>query len=153
MFALTASGGGEIKVTGRLESRPYVDLTMAVLREFGVRVEEKDGIFNIAAGKIRSPGRMRIEGDWSNGAFWLAMGALSDEGVSVSPLNVESVQGDREVYTLLEKFGADVKISGETVTVRKKSLNGTDFDASDIPDLVPVLSVVASAAEGTPVIR
>lgn len=153
MFALTASGGGEIKVTGRLESRPYVDLTMAVLREFGVRVEEKDGIFNIAAGKIRSPGRMRIEGDWSNGAFWLAMGALSDEGVSVSPLNVRSVQGDREVYTLLEKFGADVKISGETVTVRKKSLSGTDFDASDIPDLVPVLSVVASAAEGTTVIR
>ncbi|MGI6174243.1 MAG: 3-phosphoshikimate 1-carboxyvinyltransferase [Christensenellales bacterium] len=153
MFALAASGGGKIAVTGQLESRPYVEMTAAVLKQFGVSVEESGGIYTATAGKMRSPGRIRIEGDWSNAAFWLAAGALSDEGVSVSPLNVESVQGDREIARLLEKFGADVRVSGETVTVRRKALHGIEFDASDIPDLVPVLAVIAAAAEGTTMIR
>lgn len=153
LFALSASGGGKITVSGRLESQPYVDMTVFVLKQFGVSVEENSGDYIVKAGKLRSPGRICVEGDWSNGAFWLAAGALSTDGVSVSPLSTESVQGDREILLLLNKFGADVTISGKTVTVRRKALHGTEFDASDIPDLVPVLAIIAAAAEGTTVIR
>lgn len=153
MFALAATGGGKINVTGRLESKAYVDMTSSALAKFGVATSFDNGIISVEESKLRSPERIKIEGDWSNAAFWLVAGALSKKGVTVAPLDKASVQGDREIAQLLEKIGADVKIEGSSVTVRRKSLRGIEIEASDIPDLVPALAVLAAASEGVTVIR
>ena len=76
------------------------------------------------------------------------MGALSKEGVTVEGLNLQSSQGDRGVLDVLRRFGAEVTEHGDAVTVRRGALHGVTINAAPIPDLIPVLSVVASVAEG-----
>ena len=94
------------------------------------------------------PKRTVVEGDWSNTAFFLCMGALSKEGATAEGLNLQSSQGDRGVLDVLRRFGAEVTEHGDAVTVRRGTLHGVMIDAAPIPDLIPVLSVVASVAEG-----
>ena len=152
MLALGVMGGGSVTVEGKLESASYIDLTSDMMRVFGMTVTKSENTFTVS-GKFTSPHTVRVEGDWSNAAFWLCMGALSKEGVTVSPLNVKSIQGDRKILDILEKFGAEVTRSGDRVTVKYKRLTACEIDASDIPDLVPTVSVVASCAEGKTVIN
>ena len=105
-----------LNITGKLESKPYVDLTKAALNLFADR---------------RSPGYVAVEGDWSNGAFWLAANALGCD-LSIHGLDQTSLQGDRAVVDILRQL----EIGTPTVSV------------ADIPDLVPILSVVAAAKHG-----
>ena len=167
LFALPLlDGDSELRLTGQIESFPYIGLTMSMLETFGVKIEFKDEIFSIPGGqKYRSPGTVKIEGDWSNAAFWLTAGALGEgRGVTCDSLDLQSRQGDRAILKILESFGAKVEKSGSSVTVcgaAKASgaaeaggkLRGIEIDARDIPDLVPILAVAAAAAEGTTVIR
>lgn len=148
IFALSVSGGGTVNVEGKLESSSYVDLTNDMLKKFGIEVTRQNNIFTVKSGKITSPGYIRVEGDWSNAAFWLAAGALSENGVKVSPLNLHSIQGDKAIMDILSSFGAVVSADQETISVKKNTLKGTVIDAANIPDLVPILSVVAAACEG-----
>lgn len=141
--------GGEIVITGERESQSYIDMTVACMRDFGVSVCETECGYIVRAGeKYTSPGEITAEGDWSNGAFWLTLGAVSKNGVTCENLNTESIQGDKRIAELLKSFGAEVKISGNSVSV-KRGVNGIKapealISASEIPDLVPVLSVIAS---------
>ena len=96
----------------------------------------------------RSPGTVEVEGDWSNAAFWLAAGALSDE-VCVSGLDLASRQGDRAVLAALAKLGARVARTMGLATVSPGAPVATDMDVSDFPDLVPPLAAVAALAPGT----
>ena len=89
-----------------------------------------------------------MEGDWSNGCFWLAAGALLPEGIRVKGLNPHSLQGDKQILEILAQFGAVVNIEEEGITVKKGELNGIRIDARQIPDMVPALAVVAAAATG-----
>ena len=161
LFALPIlEGGGIIRVTGVLESRPYVDITLDALRMFGVTVFEErreesgesrveDCGFSIPGGQVfRSPKNARAGGDWSNAAFWLALGAISRNGVTCSGLDPDSRQGDRAVVEMLKRFGANVAWESGAVTVSPGVLRGIDIDAGDTPDLVPALAAVACAAEG-----
>ncbi len=150
MMALPSlEGDSRVEIQGRLESRPYVEMTREALRTFGIRTEERDGAFLIPGGQtFRSPGNVRTEADWSGAAFWLCAGALSGEGVICEGMNRDSAQGDREITGLLRRFGADVSWAGDAVTVRKGKLRGIELDAADIPDLVPVVAVTAAWAEG-----
>ncbi|MBQ9940845.1 MAG: 3-phosphoshikimate 1-carboxyvinyltransferase [Clostridia bacterium] len=152
LFALSLSGGGTVEITGSFESRDYVYLTCDILKKFGIQVTHKDNKFTVSRGKITSPGKIIIESDWSNAAFWLSLGALSRKGISVSPLNLNSVQGDIRILDILKKFGAEIITEKDSITVRKGQLSAIHFDARDIPDLVPVISVVAAASEGVTVI-
>ncbi len=153
IFASTVLGGAEVKVIGKSESASYVDLTVDMLRKFGVDISVDNGIYKIGAKKPTSPGFIRIEGDWSNAAFWLAAGALSENGVTVEPLERESIQGDRAITDILCRFGAAVSRGEKSVTVKRRELNAITVDAADIPDLVPIISVVAATARGTTVIK
>ena len=147
-------GDSRVEILGRLESRPYVDLTLDTLGTFGIRTEETETGFRIPGGQtFRSPGEARVEGDWSGAAFWLAAGALSREGVTCRNLNLRSAQGDRAMVTLLKGFGAEVTEGSDAVTVRRGVMRGIDIDAADIPDLVPILAVTAAYAEGDTRIR
>ena len=156
LFALPLlDGDSEIHMTGRIESLPYIELTVAMLERFGIKTELRDMTFFIPGGQLyRSPRIVTVEGDWSNAAFWLAAGAIDGKGVTCSGLDIQSRQGDRAILELLKLFGAQVTQGSSTVTVLSaklfgSKLRGIEIDARDIPDLVPILSVVAAAAEGT----
>ena len=150
LFALPLTGEeSNIMLTSPLESADYVRMTLAALRTFGVTVEESEHGWHIPAGQCyRSCGSAKVEGDWSNAAFWLTAGAISGE-MTVTGLTPDSPQGDRRIADLLARFGAEVAWRDNTVTVRPRRLRGIDIDARDIPDLVPPLALAAACAEGT----
>ena len=148
-------GDSVINVEGRVESLPYVTLTLNVLERFGVRVKHRGsrggrGAVYLIEGSQRyiSRGEYSVEGDWSNAAPWLSAGAISGSGVTCSNLNPGSSQGDMAILRLLERFGANVAYEGDSVTVTPSKLYGIQIDAADTPDLVPLLAVVASVAKG-----
>jgi 3-phosphoshikimate 1-carboxyvinyltransferase len=155
LFALPLlDGDSELTLTGTAESFPYIELTVAMLEEFGVKAEFNGNSFSIPGRQTyRSPGIVRVEGDWSNAAFWLGAGAIGSGSVTCIALDLQSKQGDRAILDLLAEFGAQVKAGDSAVTVSRGKLRGIEIDAKDIPDLVPILSVIAAAAEGTTVIR
>lgn len=138
-------GDSEIALTVPLESGSYVDITVETMKAFGVDVE---GQWQVKGGQgYRSPGQLKVGGDWSNSAFFLCAGALGN-GITVTGLDPNSAQGDRAVVDILRRFGAEVTEDKDSVTVLPNKLRGIDMDVSDIPDLLPVLSVVAACAEG-----
>ncbi|MCL1789016.1 MAG: 3-phosphoshikimate 1-carboxyvinyltransferase [Oscillospiraceae bacterium] len=148
------SGGSELRLSGKPESAPYINLTMNMLEKFGIEIGSHDGYYTVKGSQTyHSPGNIQIEGDWSNAAFWLCAGAISENPLTCTGLNLQSNQGDRAILAVLERFGAKVTCAGDSVTVSAGNLRGTEIDARDIPDLVPVLSVVAAAATGKTVIR
>jgi 3-phosphoshikimate 1-carboxyvinyltransferase len=155
LFALPLlDGDSELTLTGSAESFPYIELTVAMLEEFGIKAKFDGGTFSIHGRQTyRSSGVVRVEGDWSNAAFWLGAGAIGSGSVTCAALNLQSRQGDRAIMDLLAKFGAQVKSDGSAVTVSGRKLRGIEINAKDIPDLVPILSVIGAAAEGTTVIR
>ena len=143
------AGGSTLTVTGTLESAAYVAMTEDALRLSGVEFSKNGASYAIPGGqRFRLPARTAVEGDWSNAAFFLCMGALAKEGIRVEGLNLKSSQGDRGVLDVLRAFGAAVSEEENAVTVRRGTLRGVTVDASPIPDLIPVLSVVASVAAG-----
>ena len=156
LFALPLlSGESKIQVTGILESRPYVDMTLDSIRRFGITVYEENEqgnlVFRIPGNQVfRSPKTLRVEGDWSNAAFWLCAGALlpKDKKITCTGLNLNSRQGDRAVIEILERFGATIHIEADSVTVSPAPLSGIDINAENTPDLVPVLAAVASVSNG-----
>ena len=143
------AGESRLTVTGTLESAAYVAMTEDALRLSGVEFSKNGASYAIPGGqRFRLPARTAVEGDWSNAAFFLCMGALAKEGIRVEGLNLKSSQGDRGVLDVLRAFGAAVSEEENAVTVRHGTLRGVMVDASPIPDLIPVLSVVASVAAG-----
>ena len=143
------TGESTLTVTGTLESAAYIAMTEDALRLSGVEFSKNGASYAIPGGqRFRLPARTAVEGDWSNAAFFLCMGALAKEGIRVEGLNLKSSQGDRGVLDVLRAFGAAVSEEENAVTVRRGTLRGVTVDASPIPDLIPVLSVVASVAAG-----
>lgn len=147
LFALPLMGGGRIRMTGEVQSGSYLDITVECLRLAGIDVQQEDNIFTVQ-GTYAMPEESVVQGDWSNAAFWLCAGALSDGAVTVTGLKPDSAQGDRKIMDVLRRFGAEVSVSQDSVTVSANALSGIVLDASDIPDLVPVISAVAAKAEG-----
>lgn len=128
LFAMALMTGDScLQITDTLESKPYVDLTQAALSAFGVNTAH----FNIAGSRpFHSPGGLFVEGDWSNGAFFLAAKELGND-VQTENLDYNSCQGDKAVLSSLEQLQQHCTIS-----------------AVDIPDLIPILAVVAAAKNG-----
>lgn len=143
-----------LTLTGKVESAPYIDMTRDMLACFNapVTVTENGTVFSVVGYKnapLRSVGTLVPEGDFSGAAFPLAMGAIGTHAVTVTGLTLPTLQGDSEILTLLARFGARVDVRNDGITVSPAPLRGIDIDAAQIPDLVPVLAVVATAARGT----
>ena len=139
-----------LTVTGTLESAGYVAMTEDALRLAGIEYEKHGQSYDIPGRQAgRLPEACRAEGDWSNAAFFLCMGALSRGGVTVRGLDMASLQGDRAVLDILRRFGAEVEPLCGGARVRRGALRAIEIDAAQIPDLVPVLGVTAAAARGT----
>ncbi len=153
LFALPLlEGDSEIRLTTEVESKGYIDMTLKTLRTFGIEVTENEHGWFIPGNQVYRGPRMRFtEGDWSNAAFWLTAGAIKGS-VGCQGLDMESAQGDRAIVSMLEEFGAETKMILNQITVTNKEMKGIRIDASQIPDLVPVLCVAGAAAEGKTVI-
>lgn len=145
LMALSYLGGGKINLLPPVESRPYIDMTVQVLKQFGADIKEENNTFYINNLPLTGCD-FTVEGDWSNAAFPLCMGA------EVTGLNPDSTQGDKAIIDVLRKMGAEITGNGGNYKADVSSLQGCRIDASDIPDAVPVIAAVASTAEGETVI-
>jgi 3-phosphoshikimate 1-carboxyvinyltransferase len=138
----------EITLTTRLESRPYVAMTMDAMRAFGVEAEASPDMRRLTAPVVPyKAATVTVEGDWSSAAYPLAAGALGGE-VTVKGLNPDSSQADKAILPLLSEMGAQVSVSGGSFRVSASGLRGIEADLSDCPDLFPVVSALCAAAEG-----
>ena len=138
---------------GRVVSRDYVNLTIAVLERAGIAVRPTEDGFAIAGNQHYSlPHTLSVEGDWSAAAFMLAAGAIGGN-VRVSNLNARSLQGDMRILPILQRFGAQISVNARGVGVQGGRLVGTIVDIDPVPDLAQIVAVVAAYAEGTTILR
>lgn len=144
-----------IILTSPLKSADYVNITLSVLKKFGIEIKLSQNIYKL---KIKSPHSgcldlpeikkiIKVGGDWSGAAFFLAAGALNAP-VTVGNLDINSAQGDKKILEYLEKFGAEVNINQDKITVSPKKLKAQKIDIDATPDLLPILAAVASFADG-----
>ena len=138
-------------LSGKVTSRPYIDITVDILRKYGVSITEIDGVFTIDGTNIKSVSNV-VEGDWSNSAFFLVAGAINGD-VTVDNLNLNSIQGDRKILEVIKLAGGTIVLGENSVTVKKSKLNSFSFDAENVPDLVPICAVLASYCDGVSEIR
>lgn len=161
LFALPLlDGDSKLELTTKLESAGYVDLTLDVLRSFGINITQSQSAggfitYNISGNqKYLEPDGLTIQGDWSNASFWLACGALGD-GITCTGLDMNSSQRDKEFVDVLISMGADVTITRESdgtdsVKVsRGHGLHSETVSVAQTPDMVPVLAAVMATASGT----
>ncbi|MEA5038257.1 MAG: 3-phosphoshikimate 1-carboxyvinyltransferase [Clostridiaceae bacterium] len=137
-----------VRLSSKLVSCGYVDMTLSALARFGVNIACAEGRYTVSGPKaLCSPARISVDGDWSNAAFFLAAGAIGAP-VTVTGLDPDSPQGDRAITMLLQRFGAGVAVGPAQVTVAPAELRGCEIDLAEVPDLLPVLAVVAACAQG-----
>ncbi len=144
-----------IEVTGDLVSKPYVDLTLDVMKRFGVSVENSGyRSFRIPGGqRYQSPGDVLVEGDASSGTYFLSASAIRGGTVRVLGVGSDSVQGDVLHAEVLEKMGAVVTRGSDWIEVTRGELRGIDVDLGHIPDAAMTVAVTALFAKGRTAIR
>ena len=142
-----------IFLTTPLESRNYVDMTIDILKDFGITVKEKENSYVVFGGRrlFKAPNKYIVEGDWSNAAFFIVAGCLG-KNLKVNGLNFNSIQGDKQIIEILKKIGGNLEISGDCVFASKSDLISFNLDFTDMPDLFPILSVVAALSRGTSIL-
>jgi len=141
-------GDSEIVLTTALESAAYVDITLHALERFGIMITKtQKGYFVRGGQEYKAPEKVRIDGDWSNAAFFLVAGAIG-RTVTVTGLDMSSPQGDKKICDILRLFGADVRISDDEITVSPAPLTAQTVDMTEIPDMLPALAVLAANSEG-----
>lgn len=147
------NGDSEIVLTSPLESSGYVDMTIDIMAQFGVTVQKTPRGYYVCGKQQYTPCEYTAEGDWSQAAFFLSAAACSPSGstnpIILKGLRPDSVQGDKAAAAIFSQFGASVAWKGDELTVSRHALHGIDIDASQIPDLVPILAVTAAVAHGT----
>ena len=143
-----------LQVEGDVYSKPYVAMTLAVMSDFGIRVECTQDLKSFSIPQGRYQGRTyQIEGDASNASYFWAAAAITGGCVTVSNVPVLSLQGDIGLVPLLARMGCEVTQSGNGISVsRHDRLEGITVDMGNMPDVVPTLAVVAAFAHGKTVI-
>ena len=141
-----------VKVTA-LSSMPYIDLTLDVLKDFGVRVRHEDyNTFYINGNQMMSPQKNSIEGDWSGASNHLVGAAISGE-ITMKGLSIVSSQADKCILEVLADFGAIVEVNEREISVKQNEKRPFVFDVTQCPDLFPPLAILACAAVGTSEIK
>jgi 3-phosphoshikimate 1-carboxyvinyltransferase len=155
LMAYAAVGAKDVTITVKdLKSKPYIDLTLAVLNDFGWEVEHQHHeTFYFPGRKQGLQGKIeyRVEGDWSGAAFLLVAGAIAGD-ITVSGLDPLSTQADKAVLQAMMAAGVGMSVMPGTIEIRKSKIKGYQFDATECPDLFPPLVALAAYAQGTTVI-
>lgn len=144
------NGDSKIIITTEMQSKGYVDLTISCMKDFGVEIINKDYKEFIIKGNQNYNSRdYRVEGDYSQAAFYLSANALGSK-VLVNDIDLKSLQGDKEIVDILERMGVTFKSENNTLTgIVKDKLKSTIIDGSQCPDIIPILAAVASLSSGT----
>jgi len=142
----------DIRLTG-LKSRPYVEMTLEMLSQFGIEVWHEDLMrYRIKARQQINIDQYTIEGDWSGAAFALVAGAMAGK-CTLHQLNPYSAQGDKNILDVLEQCGAQIEVHEAGISVSKNQLEAFEYHAEDTPDLFPPLVALAANCEGTSIIH
>jgi 3-phosphoshikimate 1-carboxyvinyltransferase len=142
-----------INVEGPLESRPYVNMSIDVLRKHGISIDETDHKFKVQAPQHFAPTSLQVPGDFSSAAFLIAATGTAGEKITISGLESNSLDPDSEILRIAPEIGLEVQQNGDSLTIGKSELEGFDFDASDNPDLVPALETLGCFTHGSSEIR
>ena len=144
-----------INVEGELVSKPYIDMTVEMIRRFGVDViNDQYQVFRIPRSNgYESPGKALVEGDASSATYFLSAAAIKGGTVRVNGVGVDSVQGDIEHATVLEKMGATVRWGPDWIEVSGSPLHGIDIDLNHMPDAAMTVAATALFAKGKTTIR
>ena len=149
LFALPlCDGDSVIEITTKLESESYINLTLDALKKYGIEIINKNHKRYIIKGNQKYKNiETSVEGDYSQGAFWLVAGALSENIKSIG-LGFGSIQGDQKIVDILKEMNVNLKISENKIISMESKTRGTIIDGSDCPDIIPILTVLASVSEG-----
>ncbi|KYC44611.1 MAG: 3-phosphoshikimate 1-carboxyvinyltransferase [Candidatus Methanofastidiosum methylothiophilum] len=137
----------KIKLAGQVPSSPYVEMTLDVMKKFGVLVERKDfSEFTTSPSKYLGQ-EYRVEGDFSNSSYFMAIAAISGGKVTIQNLNKESKQADRIFVDILQNMGCKIFWQNNSLILKGGKLKGLEIDMKKSPDIVPTLAVVSAFAE------
>ncbi|MGY4675470.1 3-phosphoshikimate 1-carboxyvinyltransferase [Ursidibacter arcticus] len=154
MAAPLAENDMTIEIIGDLVSKPYIDITLAMMRDFGVTVSHQNyQLFSVKGQqKYHSPQQYLVEGDASSASYFLAAGAIKGK-VKVTGIGKNSIQGDRLFADVLEKMGAKITWGDDFIQAEQGDLKGIDMDMNHIPDAAMTIATTALFAQGETVIR
>ena len=154
MSAPLAENDTEIEIIGELVSKPYIDITLSMMKDFGVHVENHDyQKFHVKCNQSYiSPGKYLVEGDASSASYFLAAGAIKGK-VKVTGIGKNSIQGDRLFADVLEKMGAKITWGEDFIQAEHNELHGIDMDMNHIPDAAMTIATTALFANSETVIR
>ena len=154
LMAPITQNGLDIQISQGPVSKPYIDLTIAIMQGFGVQVE-RNGYdhFRVTGKQHYRAGEYVVEPDVSNASYFWAAGAVTGKAVKVSGIHGDSLQGDLHILRLFEDMGCQVIEEADGITVIGGLLKSIETDMGDMPDMVPTMAVVAAYAEGTSCIR
>ncbi|KOO05881.1 3-phosphoshikimate 1-carboxyvinyltransferase [Vibrio hepatarius] len=155
MSAPLAQDDVTIKIIGELVSKPYIDITLHIMAQFGVEVENRDyQEFVIRSGQSYvAPGDFLVEGDASSASYFLAAAAIKGGEIKVTGIGKKSIQGDIQFADALEKMGAEIEWGDDYVISRVGQLKAVDMDFNHIPDAAMTIATTALFAQGTTAVR
>ncbi len=156
MFALPLlEGDSRIIITTELESESYIDITISVLQKYGINIERTDYGYFVKGNQKYKAVDQTVEGDWSQAAFYMNLGAFSKDPIRVRGLDKNSVQGDRKCLEVYGKLGVKAEFEGDVLLISNPAatydscgLKAAEVSVTDIPDMVPALAVCMAMAEG-----
>lgn len=163
-YSYAGAAGVSIRVKN-LASRPYIDMTLDVLKQFGLKVPvnnnyeefvfEKNNLGQKAAGHVGTLAGARtftVEADWSSASFLLVAGVIAGP-ITITGLDLLSLQADRKIFDVLMNINADISVDAKGIRVGPSYPGAFEFDATDCPDLFPPLVALAAYCEGETIIK
>lgn len=137
-----------LTVTDKIESAPYIDMTIDAISKFTDKISGKLPILNISSSGNAKNSLLIAGGDWSGAAFWLVAGVIGKRTITVSGIDIDTHQGDSAIIDVIRSFGGKIEIGENGITAYPSRLHGTTVDAAQIPDLVPIIATLAAVADG-----
>jgi len=137
-----------IEVSGKLISKPYVDMTIDVMQQFGVDVNVEDNHYIVSKGQSYHCSEYRVEGDVSSASYFLAIAALTESTLTLKNMNPKSLQADMGFLKILEGMGSTVSFGTQSIKITGQGIDSTDVDMQDCPDQAQTLAVLAAFADG-----
>jgi 3-phosphoshikimate 1-carboxyvinyltransferase len=137
----------------KLQSKPYIDMTIQIMQDFGITVSHTNyETFSIACNQSYTPQNYVVEGDWSGASFHLVAGAIAGT-ITITNVRNDSKQADMALVEALRLAGAKIKLHNNSITISKQELNAFHFDATDCPDLFPPLVSLGDHCKGVTTIK
>ena len=154
LFALPIlDGDSKIIIEGGITSGDYINITLQVLAEFGIKIQRTEyGFYVLGGQKYISPKQVVVEGCWSNAAFFLVAGAIAGDLV-IKGLNMKSAQGDKAILDILQNANVQIKVENGKIHIKKSKFYSFLVDGENIPDIIPILAVAGIGGYDTSIFQ